>query len=287
MADLKVDLDRALTRFAPEVRLHPDDQHRPSSVEWYLERTSLRRWRGPFRKGENVFADGRISAERLGVVAGVEDEDPAGLFLTISDDAARYGFQPTAGNLAAPCYVNARSAPDDPSAFDLQYWFFYPFNGRDGRHIAHEGDWEHITVRVSNTASPELMAAYVSAHGLNNGDWAIPGRGGLQVTETGNPIVYSSLGSHASYTSPGAHKQGWPKSADQTADGGPVWVTSRELVLVEVNGQSLDGDKDTHPWLRYRGRWGAIRKYAWPFSATGPVGPSHQQSWIAEPPLNA
>ena len=158
-------------------------------------------------------------------------------------------------------------------------------NGREGRHVTHQGDWEHITVRVANTDEPTLISAYVSAHGLNNGGWALPGDGSssLRLNSNGNPIIYSAIGSHASYTSPGIHKQAWPKVGDRTADGGPIWNTGDDLVLVEVNGQQPTQNESSHRWLVFQGPWGAVRRFAWPFASTGPIGPSHQSSWNGEP----
>jgi hypothetical protein len=286
------DLLTALPRFAPEVRLHPDDPHRPSSVEWYLKRTRLRLRRGLLCRDEELLPLGRVTSEKLGELTNRSD-DPESLYLGIPRGAhrrdTRRGFRPVGGMLSAPCYVNARAAPDDSSAFDLQYWFFYPFNGREGRHIPHEGDWEHITVRVTNSADPRLLRTYISAHGQENGGWASPdgeeSRGRiLRLNSTGNPIIYSALGSHASYTAPGVQKQGWPKAGDRTSDGGPVWNTADDLVLSEVNGQPPDGNCSTHPWLRFQGRWGAIRGLARPFASSGPIGPSHQSPWTGEPP---
>ena len=286
------DVVAALPRFAPEVRLHPDDRYRPSSVEWYLERTRLRRWRGLLKRAEELLPVGRVTPENLGNY-GSEERGRADLFLDIpggpNQQNTRHGFQPNGGRLSAPCYVNARSAPDDPAAFDLQCWFFYPFNGREGRHITHEGDWEHVTVRVTNTRELRLIAAYLSAHGQNNGGWAVPDTEAeigpiLQLTPGGNPIVYSALGSPASYAAAGVHKQAWPKAGDRTSDRGPIWNTADDLVLLEINDQpAIEGD-DPFTWLRFPGRWGAIRKLAWPLAATGPIGPSHQSSWNSEPP---
>jgi hypothetical protein len=233
-----------------------------------------------------------VTPENLGNY-GSEERGRADLFLDIpggpNQQNTRHGFQPNGGRLSAPCYVNARSAPDDPAAFDLQYWFFYPFNGREGRHITHEGDWEHVTVRVTNTRELRLIAAYLSAHGQNNGGWAVPDTEAeigpiLQLTPGGNPIVYSALGSPASYAAAGVHKQAWPKAGDRTSDRGPIWNTADDLVLLEINDQpAIEGD-DPFTWLRFPGRWGAIRKLAWPLAATGPIGPSHQSSWNSEPP---
>jgi hypothetical protein len=284
------DVQATLRRFAPEVRLHPDDPHRPSSVSWYLDRTRLRRRRGLFQRDVDVIADGRLNPESLARASSVDLGDPTNLYLDILSGSnrrnTRRGFRPVAGLLSAPCYVNARSVEVRASAvFDLQYWFFYPYNGSEGRHVTHQGDWEHITVRVTNTGEPQLVSAYVSAHGLNNGGWALPGdyRSSLRVNSTGNPIIYSALGSHASYTSPGIHKQTWPKAGDRTVDGGPIWNTGDDLVLVEMNGQRPTQDEKSHQWLEFQGTWGVVRRFAWPFASTGPIGPSHQSSWTGEP----
>ena len=292
MPDPAFDLVAALSRFAPEVRLHPDDPNRPSSFEWFLERTRLRRWRGLFKRDEVLLPVGRVTPEKLGVY-GNGDRGGIDLYLDIpsgpNQQNTRHGFRPKGGRFQAPCYVNARSVSGDSAAFDLQFWFFYPFNGREARHITHEGDWEHVTVRVTNASEPGLIAAYFSAHGQINGGWAFPDNwteigAVLQFTPAGNPIVYSALGSHASYPSAGVHKQTWPKAGDRTSDGGPIWNTAADILLVEMNGQSPQGSEDEFAWLRFPGRWGAIRKLAWPFAVTGPIGPSHQPSWIAEPP---
>lgn len=290
------DLNAAVTRFAPEVRLHPDDPHRPASVRWYLQRTRLRRWRGLFRPDDDILPVGGVTPDSLAAVTSEEEgrahNSDDCLYLNIPrgprERETRHGFRPAAGVIEAPCYVNARAVPDDPESFDIQYWFFYAFNGRDGWHITHEGDWEHVTVRVSNVSEPILLSTYLSAHGLDSGGWAAPAPGpdagaGLRVTPSGRPIVYSALGSHASYTNPGEHGRGRIKSSDRTADGGPTWHTADDLVLVELNGQRPAGDADDHRWLDFPGRWGAIRKLAWPFAASGPPGPSHQPSWRAEP----
>lgn len=300
--DPEFDLNAALSRFAPELRLHPDDPHRPVSVPWYLGRTRLRRWRGLFRPDDDILPVGRVTPERLALAAREEEGRPAGnsgsLYLDIPrgprERDTRRGFRPTGGTVEAPCYVNARAAPDDPTAFDIQYWFFYAFNGREGRHITHEGDWEHVTVRISNAREPSLLSAYISAHGTESGVWAMPARVSppqflgsrpeLRLAPSGRPIIYSALGSHACYPGPGAFARGRIKSRDRTADGGPVWDTAHDLVLVEINGRRPAGDEDEHRWLDYPGRWGAIRKLAWPFATSGPLGPSHQASWRAEPP---
>ena len=228
------DLLTALPRFAPEVRLHPDDPHRPSSVEWYLKRTRLRLRRGLLCRDEELLPLGRVTSEKLGELTNRSD-DPESLYLGIPRGAhrrdTRRGFRPVGGMLSAPCYVNARAAPDDPSAFDLQYWFFYPFNGREGRHIPHEGDWEHITVRVTNSADPRLLRTYISAHGQENGGWASPdgeeSRGRiLRLNSTGNPIIYSALGSHASYGS-GCPKAGVAEGGRQNVGRGAGMEHSR------------------------------------------------------------
>jgi len=86
----------------------------------------------------------------------------------------------------------------------LQYWFFYAFNDwRSGFYGAndHEGDWEKISVYLSESETGEVRpewAAY-AAHNYKGDDlrrrWDDP-----ELEKVGeHPIVYVGAGTHASY----------------------------------------------------------------------------------------
>ncbi len=184
--------------FAPILYFHPDEKYFLSSTDWFLERVQLRN-----SKGETFF--------------------PASDYIPVSDPSLTYDLpivneDTKAGNLEnAEIYANIKTTVGEDYV-DIQYWFFSPYNG--GGHITdyanyflafipelianeyghHEGDWEHITVRV-NRDSKEIMSVYFSQHG--SGEWLSDVN---KLERKGNQIyVYSSLDGHASFYSGGEH----------------------------------------------------------------------------------
>ncbi|MDX1688173.1 MAG: hypothetical protein R3248_09345 [Candidatus Promineifilaceae bacterium] len=93
----------------------------------------------------------------------------------------------------------------------LQYWFFYPFNNwRSGFFGAndHEGDWEMVTVYLSESEAdgsvrPEWVA--YASHDFEGDDlrrrWDDP-----ELETVGeHPVIYAGAGSHANYYRPGEY----------------------------------------------------------------------------------
>jgi len=272
------DIEPAVERFAPEVRFHPNETHFPSSVEWYLERIQLRFDRR-FRRDVPVGIIGSTGLGDLahqqchGVNSAGTEQTP--FFMDIPHDGSERDVE--AGNTdSANVYVHVRPALSVDSMSDIQYWFFYPLNGWDDRHHRHDGDWEHITVRVTNTPTPEPSAIYFSAHGPGMGSW-IPFADAVMSSEE-HSIVYSALASHASYASPGAYKRGALRPVDHTDDGGQTWDTTNRTKLVALNGKPLVN----HDWLTYSGRWGQSGAWYLPWITHGPLGPAFQASWYRE-----
>lgn len=162
--------------------------------------------------------------------------------------------------------------PQKKNAFDIQYWFFYPYNGdivpgavKGGEH---EGDWEHITVRTSR-GFQNIMEVFYSRHDFE-GVWLQPGE--FSVNSEGRPIVFSAINSHASYATPGRQERPVPLP-DRTQDGGPRWETWKNIKAVGEINNPIGGQF----WIRYTGRWGEIG----PFSS-GPFGPAFQGKWEAD-----
>src|SRR5881296_2271727 len=54
----------AVIRFAPELRLHPDDKYLPTSVPWFLDRVRMRRHRKYF-PDENWLDVGEVNVQSL------------------------------------------------------------------------------------------------------------------------------------------------------------------------------------------------------------------------------
>ena len=286
------DIAEVMARFAPEVHLHPDDSYRPASIDWYLDRTRLRLHRR-LRRDLHALERGEVTRETLPLpsVAGQNAGGPArsGFFLQIPNDGAEVDVRGGALS-SAECYVHVRPVLSDDAFFDIQYWFFYAYNGAADRHIAHEGDWEHVTVRVTNDAQPAVNRIYFGAHSSGDGGWRsasgvaskVAGNGdlsgGFDWSSGGRPMVFSANGSHASYPSPGDNHRRWPKAVDRTRRGGQVWDTSKSLRLVAVSARPADGNE----WLTYSGRWGEIGLWWWKWAGHGPFGPAYQRSWYVE-----
>lgn len=200
---------------------------------------------------------------------------PAGSGLALRDtsEAAK------AGNLAlARPYVNAKIGP---TTTDLQYWFLYAYNGPGiaywkylkpwtGHYEAigdytmepcgqHEGDWEHITVRVDNR-SGQLVAAYLSQH--DHGAWFPPAAVNLS---GGRITFYPSRNGHAAYWRPDRaysnfvslggiefrllNDTGHPGRAfDTRANGGPLLIAVQNAPFAVA----------APAWMQVKGRWGRV-----------------------------
>jgi PKD repeat protein len=130
------------------------------------------------------------------------------------------------------------------------YWLFYPYNMYkfDGITETHEGDWEHIVVRLSATDRATDVAWYRHYCTEDTKTWKAAPRQGT------HPIVWAALGGHASYkdASGGTHASacftpGLPNPLlDHTTPGGPKWETWRNLA-----------DARAQKWYGFGGLWGA------------------------------
>jgi hypothetical protein len=160
----------------------------------------------------------------------------------------------------------------------IHYWFFYassrPILRATGKPspIFHEGDWERIAIRFRG-AEPQQVR-YFQHHGAKTYEWEDRGSA-FDVTADDRPVVYSALGSHASYPKTGTTRWRDPEVCDgpkkvlclvdKRARGG-VWATGRDL----KNARAA-------PWYGFGGAWGWVWERGFLVSAaegTGPLGPS-------------
>lgn len=272
-------------KFAPNVYLHPKEEWLPSSVEWYLNRVAL-----CFEKGNNVVLppgaltpstfDLLVTQEQNGVSSGATsfDYDHRKWFLNILKDdisQVRCGQSSTNGAINASCYVHLRKA-SIPDSIDIQYWFFYPYNGDIVEGPAspgtHDADWEHITVQIAQRTN-DVQRVYYARHG-DEARWASPEQ---CLDPSGRPVVYSARSSHASCWTIGTqHRDGKIPFhlADDHTDRGQLWDTSAHLVLLNDNPLA-----DTaNPWNRFSGRWGGSNGDG-PFDSKSPESPGFKGSW--------
>lgn len=184
----------------------------------------------------------------------------------------------------APYYIRIKSYPlkDLPSQssgfVDIQYWNFYGLNGSQffrlgGEFVSnknfvwkdfayHEGDWEHVTVRVNDTFD-KILGIFYAGHG--GGHWVT---GGQISYDKDHPIAYSACNSHASNEkreifneesiSWGGINLGsacgiWLKAIDEGSQSTIRWSPWE-------NNNNVRLDVPTAPiWVSYNGKFGPDR----------------------------
>lgn len=190
---------------------------------------------------------------------------------------------------------------------DAFWFFFYSYNLgqtvlgiRFGNHV---GDWEHSMVRFQNGIPKGI---YFSEHeGGQAYAWdAVEKRGD-------RPVIYSAVGSHAMYATPGDHPYVLPfKLLKDVSDRGPLWDPALNNYAyhynyklekhTEMDEESIEGHKRTpslvpassNPhaptgWFHYDGYWGdrlytladirQWRLFGQYHYVTGPSGPKYKQ----------
>ncbi|WP_261381686.1 Vps62-related protein [Paenibacillus cremeus] len=203
-----------------------------------------------------------------------------GFFLQPPDETTHLGASSSSN---WKIYANIQKSTTLSGRYDLQYWFFYPYNDSSsvaGVDLNHEGDWEHITVTLDSAAT--FQNAYYAAHdneGLRytSSQSSFADSTGVIATNaqklTGgftHPVVYSAIGTHASYPTVGTHSRtGLP---DDTTSAGTAWNTMNSVVNVGEISYPLNGQT----FIKYGGLWGEIGQTT---ESTGPDGPAFHGAW--------
>lgn len=262
----------ALLEFAPEVRLHPEDSTRPSSVEFYLAHVDL--WyKGvdkPILSAPSIdeLINQNVGQAPLTISSG-SSNTPTNFYLRIKENVkerARKGewdkFQNGQVTQDVPCYCHARKVQNQLDTWDLQYLFFYPYNDMSVIGIGdHDGDWEHITIRVKLGQTREILGVYFSAHDKEGG-WAkvesftgptlFPRHVFFARNKQGQIQVFSAKDSHASIEGIGEISRGFPKPNDFTSNSGPIWNCRSKLLFVGEREAPSPGQH----WIKFTGYWG-------------------------------
>lgn len=193
------------------------------------------------------------------------------------------------GNLAnAKAYVNIVIGE---STTDIQYWFLYGYNGPGtaylkklnlvyspsspeefGRYVSigdflmapagqHEGDWEHITVRIRND-NGEAQQVYFAAH--SEGET----KKHAETVKDGMITFHASRNGHAAYASADRHYSVTKKLGllefrllDDTEKPGKAFVSRGKCVIIGAHEKGRDLLKEagiTFDWMKYTGRWGRV-----------------------------
>jgi len=281
-------------QYAPRVVFHPDEIYYPSNAEWFLNRTSL-----VTRTANDVTNNNDCkNQDTLDTISPSEDcqdfSQPSKCsYFNISPESFD---STTEGDLStATCYVHVLGVKD---YIELQYLFFEPFNGNaqasfeakwfgksstvdTGPVGSHQGDWEHITVKISNTG--DFIGAFYAQH--SHGTWLSPST--IRFVEGKHPVVYAALQTHASYGAAGVFTLYDKKNgvlidpsvtvfgvkvggADVTGNGKKwdTWASSaNSLQILKIDGLVVSGDQTVSPsWLDFQGLWGGPYEYHYSFA---------------------
>lgn len=266
---MAIDLPNLVQTFAPQVYYHPDETYLPSSTDYYVPQAS---YVAVADGAETTYAPGTWSWS--GVPGAASD------YLSVPDDPALL-----AGSITtAAAYVHVLDVSGMPNQVDLQYWFFYPFNGDETVRVEaplelaaeveityseHFGDWEHVTVRVDITdeSTPKIVAVYYSQHSW--GQWTTQAPSGdpdagYSLTSGTHPVAYCARGTHAHYPAAGGpYLIGGGSfvgvdfmAVDYTGKGQSVsyWNTGRTVIV--ANESSIAYSVTAPGWIGFEGRWG-------------------------------
>lgn len=258
MPDL-TQVNAILAAYSPQVYIHPNEPYLPSSVTWFFENGALL-----YQKGSQtptpVAADGSNLPQGGG--------NDGGYWLDLPADNSQERVKK--GDLAsAKAYVQAKPMLG-ATVTDLAVWFFYPFNGPArakvgpltiplGKIGQHVGDWEHLTLRVSNF-SGELLRMYFSQHSA--GTWVDASQ--LEYLDGGNkPVAYASLHGHAFYPKEGLVLQGDSKLGigirNDCAKGSRMDTGGGRCDV--VSAEYLGGAVAEPAWLGFEREWGPREEY--------------------------
>ncbi|KAJ8754816.1 hypothetical protein K2173_015328 [Erythroxylum novogranatense] len=244
--------------YSPWIYLHPDEQYLPSSVSWYFVNGALLYTKGQESNPIPIEAGGSNLPQ------GGSNDDAFWIDLPVDEGSKE---RVKKGDLNdSEVYLQVK--PMLGATFtDIAIWIFYPFNGPAkakasfiniplGRIGEHVGDWEHLTLRVSNFTG-ELWSLYFSQH--SGGDW-IEAQD-LEFQDGNKPVTYASLHGHAMYSKPGLVLQGSGGFGirNDTAKSKLVMDTGARfsIVAAEYLGKTISEPS----WLNYYRKWGPKISY--------------------------
>ena len=198
----------------------------------------------------------------------------------------------------AKAYVHVKIGP---TKSDIQYWFFYPYNGPGtlylkrlgllGRYKSlgdklltpcgqHEGDWEHLTVTIYNN-SGKVKSVYLSQHSSGK---RYSGSKLKKIYHGGRMKVYASLNGHAIHASAERHYYKTVKAGviegrlvDNTegAKKGKTFDSKTKFRIIAVSRMKKDANTrygiKTPSWFKYKGRWGRVYTHKIPGGKFGKI----------------
>lgn len=246
-------VEALIQAYSPWVYFHPDEDFFPSSVSWFFKNGALL-----YKKGDRANP---VSIEPNGSNLPLNGSNDGSYWLDLPKDRGATDHVKKGNLQDAGGYFHVK--PMFGATYtDIVLWLFYPFNGNAkakvgvinvslGKIGEHVGDWEHVTLRISNFDGA-LKSVYFSQH--SRGIWASASDVEFQ---GGNKLVtYSSLHSHAFQPKTGNVLLGGNGIGIQmeAAKGNSVIDTGVRFSV--ISAEYLGSTVVEPPWLNYANKWG-------------------------------
>ncbi|XP_022998423.1 uncharacterized protein LOC111493058 [Cucurbita maxima] len=243
--------------YSPIIYFHPKEKYLPSSVEWFFSGGALLHDKSDESNPVLIEPDGSNLPQ------GGDNDGQFWLDLPTDEEAKE---KLKNGDLqTSKVYLHVK--PMIGGIFtDIGIWIFFPFNGpatvkvglidiplrKIGEHI---GDWEHITLRISNFTG-ELWRVYFAQH--SKGEWV--DAPSLEFEKGSKVVAYSSLNGHASYPKEGLVLQGLSEIGirNETAKSGLMLDAGEKYTVVAAEYLAVAEP----PWLNYTREWGPRIEYS-------------------------
>lgn len=251
-------IEAIVQAYSPYIYFHPDETYLPSSVTWFFDNGALL-----YKKGEESKPSS-IDSMGSNLPQGGSKDGTYWLDLPVDDKAEDRVKKGDLQNSRVYLHIKPMLGA---TYTDVALWIFYPFNGPArakvdfiniplGKIGQHVGDWEHVTLRISNF-NGELWRVYFSQH--SGGIWVNASE--LEFGGGNKAVTYSSLHGHAMYAKPGLVLQGNGAIGirNDTAKSKMLLDTGREFSVVAA--EYLGSAITEPPWLNYFREWGPKISY--------------------------
>lgn len=260
---------------ASELDLNPYIDTRPSKVENFLQYVGL------YNKDGKLIKNSPTAAE-----LHQEYSSDSSLYLKSISENSYTGEQDLS---KAPHYAYVKTYgvkgknSENAGFVDIQYYFFYGLNNSQFFRVGskfiehknfmwdnfafHEGDWEHITVRVDENFM-QVLGVFFSGHG--DGIWL--SASDVDFEDSTHVQAYSACNSHSSNPRQeitnevpigyGINVGGlcgvWLKAIDDAAVSSVPWKPWKDGSIIEIGfeDKEMHEPKSDQVWLTYKGHYG-------------------------------
>eukprot|EP00892_Ulva_mutabilis_P005234 jgi/Ulvmu1/3082/UM015_0122.1 len=241
MLELSPELEKIARAFCPIVSFHPQERFLPCGVEFFYERCHLRQRKTDLDEIATIIPRGEITPDKISS-ATANAALPDGYFLELTEPSDQTGI--SSGPLSTVpvmCHIKRVLGPNT-DVLELNYMFLFAHSGAYiifGQETgAHDGDWEHITVRA-DPYTGALIAVYYSAHRHGDGTW-VPARKVPFDQASGRLVAFCAVNGHGMHPQSGRTLRVFGLANDVTSAAGRRW-SSRRCVIVVPPGQHAKG----------------------------------------------